>query len=78
MERATRPAIGPRFPAATDNTASGFYSFAAGRRAKTQTADPTPVVHDGTFVWADSSDFDFNSTAANQFAARATGGVYGS
>ena len=26
-------------------------------------------------MWADSTDFDFNSTAANQFAARATGGV---
>jgi hypothetical protein len=37
--------------------------------------DVPPVGHDGAFVWADSTDFDFNSTAANQFAARATGGV---
>jgi hypothetical protein len=26
-------------------------------------------------VWSDSSDFDFHSSAANQFAVRATGGV---
>jgi hypothetical protein len=63
-------------PGGNNNTASGNYSFAAGFRAKTQTADPTPVVHDGAFVWADASDFDFNSTAANQFAARVTGGFY--
>ena len=62
-------------PGGSNNVASGSYSFAAGFRAKTQTADPTPVVHDGAFVWADSSDFDFNSTAANQFAVRATGGA---
>ena len=58
------------------NTASGAYSLAAGRRAKTQsqTFDP-PSAHDGTFVWADSNDFDFTSSASNEFAARATGGV---
>jgi hypothetical protein len=43
------------------------YAFAAGNRAK---AD-----HTGAFVWADSSDFDFPSTATNEFAVRATGGV---
>jgi hypothetical protein len=58
-----------------NNTASGVRSFAAGARAKTQTADASPVVHDGAFVWADTSEFDFNSTAANEFSARATGGV---
>jgi hypothetical protein len=56
-------------------TASGAYSFAAGRQAKTQTAGASPVVHDGAFVWADFNFVDFNSTAANEFSARATGGV---
>jgi hypothetical protein len=59
----------------TSNTASGDYSWAGGRRAKTQTADATPIPHDGAFVWADASDFDFFSTADNQFSARAIGGV---
>jgi len=49
------------------NTAAGQYSFAAGRRAK--------ALHDGAFVWADSTDADFASTAANQFSVRAGGGV---
>jgi len=57
------------------NTASGVYSWAGGRRAKTQTADASPIPHDGAFVWADSSDLDFHSTANDQFSARATGGV---
>ena len=42
-------------------------SFAAGRRAK--------AINTGSFVWADSSDFDFPSTANNQFNVRATGGT---
>ncbi len=54
-------------PGGRDNTAQGMYSFAAGRRAKAS--------HDGAFVWADSTDADFASTANNQFAVRATGGV---
>jgi hypothetical protein len=49
------------------NTAEGRYSFAAGRRAK--------AYHDGAFVWADSTDADFASSANDQFAVRATGGV---
>jgi hypothetical protein len=49
------------------NTASGNYSFAAGRRAKAN--------HTGTFVWADSTNADFASTGANQFLIRAAGGV---
>ncbi|MFN3409755.1 MAG: tail fiber domain-containing protein [Limisphaerales bacterium] len=48
------------------NTATNF-AFAAGRRAK--------ALHTGAFVWADSTDADFNSTTANQFNIRATGGV---
>ena len=57
------------------NTASGFASWAGGNRAKTQSPGAIPVVHDGAFVWADNNNFDFNSTAANEFAVRATGGV---
>ena len=54
-------------PGGRDNTAQGMYSFAAGQRAKAN--------HQGAFVWADSTDEDFASTADNQFAVRATGGV---
>ncbi len=49
------------------NAAQGPYSFAAGRRAQAN--------HDGAFVWGDSTDADVASTAANQFIARAIGGV---
>ena len=49
------------------NTALGSYSFAAGRRAKAN--------HNGTYVWADSTDADFASTGNNQFLIRAEGGV---
>ena len=55
-------------PGGMDNEAKGDYGFAAGRRAK---AD-----HGGSFVWADSTDEDFVSTAANQFRVRATGGAH--
>ena len=54
-------------PGGRQNTAQGDYSFAAGRRAKAN--------HQGAFVWADSTDADLASTADNQFAVRATGGV---
>ena len=54
-------------PGGRDNTAWGNYSFAAGYRAKAN--------HQGAFVWADSTDADLASTADNQFAVRATGGV---
>jgi hypothetical protein len=54
-------------PGGRVNTASGDYSFAAGNRAK---ADDQ-----GSFVWADSSNFDFHSTAVNQFRVRAIGGA---
>ena len=50
-----------------DNTAQGNYSFAAGRRAQ--------ALHQGAFVWADSTATDYTSTVTNQFAVRATGGV---
>jgi hypothetical protein len=60
-------ALAATIPGGSDNTAAGDYSFAAGRRAQAN--------HSGTFVWADSTDADFASTAANQFAIRASGGV---
>jgi hypothetical protein len=55
----------------SNNLAAGDYSFAAGNRAKVGT---TPSTHNGTFLFADSKDFDFKSAAANEFAVRATGG----
>jgi hypothetical protein len=48
------------------NSATSF-AFAAGHRAKAN--------HAGSFVWADSRNYDFSSTVANGFFARATGGV---
>lgn len=54
-------------PGGFSNIAAGNFSFAAGRRAK--------AGHEGAFVWADSQDADFASTAANQFLIRAAGGV---
>ncbi len=62
-------------PGGLSNIASGDYSFAAGRRAKTQIPGGTPTIHNGAFVWADSNNFDFNSAAANEFAVRSTGGT---
>ena len=52
-----------------DNTAAGDYSVAMGRLVNIDAA------HDGTFVFADSSLFAFNSTSTNQFAVRAIGGA---
>lgn len=49
------------------DTASGPFSLAAGYRAK--------AAHAGAFVWADSSNAQFASTAQDQFLIRATGGV---
>jgi hypothetical protein len=50
-----------------DNIASASYSFAAGNRAE--------AVHTGTFVWADSANTNFTSSANDQFLIRAAGGV---
>ncbi len=52
------------------NVAAGDYSFVVGLRAKN-----TNTAHDGVFLFADSNNFDFPSTAANQFRVRATGGA---
>jgi hypothetical protein len=49
------------------NLAAGNYSFAAGSRARAN--------HVGAFVWADSTATYLDSTAANQFLVRATGGI---
>ena len=54
-------------PGGRSNTASGAYSFAAGHRAKATTQ--------GSFIWADSREFDFQPSVANFFGVRATGGV---
>jgi trimeric autotransporter adhesin len=55
-------------PGGLANAAAGDYSLAAGRRAKVDAA------HDGTFLFADSTDANFASAAANEFAVRAAGG----
>ena len=55
-------------PGGRYNSAKGTYSFAAGHRAKAE--------HQGTFVWADSTDVAFSTTLEDQFRVRATGGVY--
>jgi len=54
-------------PGGSGNTAGGQYSFAAGRLSR--------ALHDGAFVWADSQNALFASTAINQFLIRAQGGV---
>ena len=50
-----------------DLNAATTSAFAAGHRAKAS--------HAGAFVWADSTNADFASTAADQFLIRATGNV---
>jgi hypothetical protein len=49
------------------NTAQGWSSLAGGYRAQAN--------HQGAFVWADSNDFDFASSAQDQFNVRSTGGA---
>jgi hypothetical protein len=53
-------------PGGDSNTATN-HAFAAGHRAK--------AINQGAFVWADSQNADFASTANNQFLIRAAGGV---
>jgi trimeric autotransporter adhesin len=52
------------------NLAAGTGSFVAGSNA----LNDTPA-HIGVFLFADNSGYQFYSAAANEFAARATGGV---
>lgn len=54
-------------PGGTRNTVEGDYGFAAGRKAK--------ALHNGCFVWGDSSDRDVVSVTNNQFVVRASGGA---
>jgi hypothetical protein len=54
-------------PGGLSNTASGSYSFAAGRRAK--------AMNDGSFVWADSTDADVSDSGTDQFLVEASGGM---
>lgn len=56
-------------PGGSGNQAAAAYSLAAGRQAKIDSS------HDGTFLFADSTASDFNSSAPNEFAVRATGGI---
>jgi hypothetical protein len=59
--------VGSTVPGGSYNSASGDYSFAAGYGARAN--------HQGSFVWADSHDFFFDSTVDDSFKVRATGGV---
>jgi hypothetical protein len=54
-------------PGGLFNIAGGYISFAAGFQAE--------ALHSGSFVWADSQDAVFASTASDQFSIRARGGV---
>lgn len=54
-------------PGGYNNETSGKYAFAAGRGARS--------IHAGSFVWADSTNSTFATTAAQQFLIRAGGGV---
>ncbi len=59
---------GSTVPGGSSNIAGGDYSFAAGQYAS--------ALHDGSFVWGDSSIYSpVASTGKNQFLVRATGGV---
>ena len=54
-------------PGGISNRAQGAFSFAAGNQAQ--------ALHGGAFVWGDSTDAVFASTANNQFLVRASGGM---
>ncbi|HUW82873.1 MAG TPA: hypothetical protein VMZ31_08760 [Phycisphaerae bacterium] len=55
-------------PGGEYNEARGNYSFAAGRRAK--------ALSNGSFVWADATDADFQDGGPNTFNIRAGNGVH--
>jgi trimeric autotransporter adhesin len=56
-------------PGGAHNTAAGEQSFAAGSQ--------TNAIHEGVFVWGDSSvGTTINSTAPNEFLVRAAGGLW--
>lgn len=58
---------GATIPGGSDNDAWGDFSFAAGRDAR--------ALHDGSFVWSDSSTTPFLSVTNDEFAVRAAGGL---
>jgi hypothetical protein len=60
-------AEGAVIPGGISNRVDGAHAFAAGHLAQAS--------HPGTFVWADGSPSPFASSAANEMAVRATGGV---
>ncbi len=64
-------------PGGESNTAGGWYSLAAGQRAKVRDSAQSGDFDgdEGAFVWADSTNADFQSTGPNQFLVRAVGGV---
>jgi len=55
-------------PGGNSNEAVGNYSFAAGRRAK--------IYGNGSFIWADSTNEDFNGSGSNRFYVRSSNGIY--
>ena len=55
-------------PGGCNNLTSGDYSIAFGSGAK--------AVHNGSFVWADASNDDFESTNENQIMMLASGGTW--
>jgi len=57
--------FGSVIPGGINNVAAATGSFATGTGAH--------AIHDGAIVFADSGDFNFTSTTANQFIVRATG-----
>ena len=60
-------AICATIPGGSHNIVGASYGFAAGRSAQ--------ALHQGAFVWADSQNTPFASTANDQFLIRATNGV---
>jgi hypothetical protein len=58
---------GATIPGGLSNSAAMSYTLAAGQQAQAN--------HQGTFVWADSTNAPFASTGADQFLIRAKGGV---
>lgn len=63
----TVSATGGTIPGGELNLVQGAYGFAAGQQAQ--------ALHTGSFVWADSTNAPLSSSSADEFSARAAGGV---
>jgi len=63
----TTKGLAAAVPGGVNNTAAGDYSLACGNKAT--------ALHEGTFVWADASGLELESTEPNQFLIRAAGGT---